>query len=295
MKQRTLIGALALSTLGWSLNAQADAIIDCNTAALNVIRLDRTAPPVAARALAILHTAMYDAVNGIGRTHKAYFVADEGPAALPRRRLPSQVDSVLTTLFPASAAMFERLRAASLRAIPNSPQKPRGVAWANGLLIAAPRWRAADGSNTLVAPPAANGPGDWQPTAPANDPYLLPQWGLVAPFAMTHHRSSLFRPAGPVRGWTTPEWAADYNEVKSIGSANQPTAPGNRPRSPSSGPTARALKPPRATGTAYQQCRCRGKSTLAENARLFALLKSPWPMPPFVPGDAKYTFTSGVP
>ena len=45
--------------------ARADLITDWNETALDAIRLDKTPPPKAARALAILHTAIYDAVNGI--------------------------------------------------------------------------------------------------------------------------------------------------------------------------------------------------------------------------------------
>jgi hypothetical protein len=36
-------------------------------------RADRTPPPVASRALAILHASIYDAVNGIVRSHEPYF------------------------------------------------------------------------------------------------------------------------------------------------------------------------------------------------------------------------------
>jgi hypothetical protein len=74
MKQHTLIRCLVLTILGWSVNAQADVITDWNVAALNAIRFHRTSPPVASRTLAILHASIYDAVNGISRSHEAYFV-----------------------------------------------------------------------------------------------------------------------------------------------------------------------------------------------------------------------------
>ena len=45
----------------------ADPVIDWNNAALDAIRIDRTAPPVAARALAIIQTAVFDSVNSIDR------------------------------------------------------------------------------------------------------------------------------------------------------------------------------------------------------------------------------------
>src|SRR5882724_1487041 len=51
--------------------AHSDVVTDWNTAALNAIRAGRTPPPIASRALAILHASIYDAVNGIDRRHEA--------------------------------------------------------------------------------------------------------------------------------------------------------------------------------------------------------------------------------
>ena|ERR1043165_8443429 len=61
--------------------ARGDVVTDWNNAALNAIRAGSTAPPVASRGLAILHAAIYDAVNGIVRTHEPYLVPSDGPAS----------------------------------------------------------------------------------------------------------------------------------------------------------------------------------------------------------------------
>jgi hypothetical protein len=53
---------------------RGDVVFDWNNAALNAIRSGNTPPPVASRALAILHASIYDAVNGIARTHEPYLV-----------------------------------------------------------------------------------------------------------------------------------------------------------------------------------------------------------------------------
>lgn len=45
-----------------------NTIIDWNQTALNAIQTDKTAPPLAARNLAIVHTAIYDAVTAIAKT-----------------------------------------------------------------------------------------------------------------------------------------------------------------------------------------------------------------------------------
>ena len=54
--------------------ANADVVTDWNNAALDAIRAGRTAPPIASRSLALLHVSIYDAVNGIARTHEPYLV-----------------------------------------------------------------------------------------------------------------------------------------------------------------------------------------------------------------------------
>jgi len=74
MNKSILFNSLAGAVLGLGFTAQADIITDWNTQALNAFRANRTAPPIASRQLAILHASMYDAVNGITRTHESYRV-----------------------------------------------------------------------------------------------------------------------------------------------------------------------------------------------------------------------------
>ena len=60
----TCIGVINLvSAIGFPV--RGDVVTDWNDAALDAIRAGRTAPPIASRSLAILHAAIYDAVNGI--------------------------------------------------------------------------------------------------------------------------------------------------------------------------------------------------------------------------------------
>ena len=49
--------------------AYADVVKEWNNAALDAIRTGHTQPPIASRSLAILHVSIYDAVDGIDRTH----------------------------------------------------------------------------------------------------------------------------------------------------------------------------------------------------------------------------------
>ena len=52
----------------------ADLVLQWNDIALDSIRTASTPPPRASRALAIVHAAIYDAVNAIDRTHEVYAI-----------------------------------------------------------------------------------------------------------------------------------------------------------------------------------------------------------------------------
>jgi membrane-associated phospholipid phosphatase len=123
---------------------------------------------------------------------------------------------VLVTLFPGNAETFEDLHEGTLARIRNGPHKRRGLEWGESVADQILLWRASDNADAAVTPPSGNGPGAWQPTPPLSAPYLLPQWGLVTPFAMPTNES--FRPQGPP-AIASEEYAEDYNEVKALGAA----------------------------------------------------------------------------
>ena len=115
-----------MSSIGTTANG--DVVIDWNTAALDAIRVGKTAPPIASRSLAILHVSIYDAINGITRTHEPYLVQSIASSSASREAAASAAaHQALINLFPASASSFDTLNAAILAAIPNGPQKTAGV------------------------------------------------------------------------------------------------------------------------------------------------------------------------
>src|SRR5206468_6725964 len=119
-----------ISTLILGSAAYSDVVTDWNTAALNVIRTNRTPPPIASRALAILHASMYDAVNGISRTHEAYLVQSKVPASASKEAAASAAaHRVLSALFPTNTPAFDALHASALAGIKKGPQKRMGMAW----------------------------------------------------------------------------------------------------------------------------------------------------------------------
>src|SRR2546427_8731978 len=103
-----LISALSIGSAAYS-----DVVTDWNAAALNVIRANRTPPPIASRALAILHASIYDAVNGISRTHEPYLVQSAVPASASKVAAASAAaHEALVALFPSSSDEFDRPTAA---------------------------------------------------------------------------------------------------------------------------------------------------------------------------------------
>src|SRR5437762_6462007 len=258
--------ALLIGTL-----AHADVVTDWNTAALDAIRAGKTPPPIASRSLAILHTSIYDAINGIARMYEPYLVQSAVPAGASREAAASAAaHEALVNLFPAAASSFDALHAAILAGIPNGPQKVAGIVWGEFVADQILAARANDGWNATVLPPGGSGPGVWVSTPPAFLPYLLPQWGFVAPFGM--NSSSQFRPPGPP-SLDSERYASDYEEVKELGAAVGST------RTEEQSEIARfwadgagTETPPGHWNSIAQTIAAARGNTLEENARLFALL-----------------------
>jgi hypothetical protein len=269
--------------------AHADLVTDWNTAALNAIREAHTPPPIAARSLAILHVSIYDAVNGIARTHEPYLVPSAVPASASREAAASTAaHDALVNLFPVAATRFDALHAAILATIPDEPRKVAGIVWGGFVASQILAARANDGSDAIVPPPGGSGPGVWVPTPPAFLPYLLPQWGFVVPFGMSSN--SQFRPPGPP-SLDSERYAADYNEVKQLGAAVGSTRTEDQ--------TEIALfwadgvgteTPPGHWNSIAQTIATARGNTLEENARLFALLNIAMADAAICAWDAKYTF-----
>jgi membrane-associated phospholipid phosphatase len=269
--------------------AHADVVTDWNSAALEAIRANRTPPPQASRALAILHASIYDAINGITRSHERYFVQSDVPASASVEAAASAAaHAVLVALFPAQVQAFDDLHATVTAAIPDGPRKRTGIEWGERVARDILSWRANDNADAVVAAPSGDGPGLWQPTPPTFAPYLLPQWGFVSPFAMP--LSSFMRPPGPP-SLDSAQWVADYNEVKALGAANGSS------RIPeqslialfwSDGPGTET--PPGHWNSLAQRVSADRQNSIGQNARLFALLNIAMADAAICAWDAKYTY-----
>jgi hypothetical protein len=282
------IGAINLAS-GIGLSIRADVVTDWNNAALDAIRSGNTAPPIASRNLAILHVSIYDAVNGIARTHERYLVPSVAPTGASRPAAASAAGHrVLVHLFPANASSFDALHAAILAGIPDGSHKRAGIIWGEFVATVILFARTHDGSDAVVPPPGGSGPGVWVPTPPAFLPYLLPQWGFVRPFAM--NSSSQFRPPGPP-SLDSQRYAADYEEVKELGAAVGSTRTEDQSEIALFWADGAGTETPPGHWNSIAQIIADAQgNTLEENARLFALLNIATADAAICAWDAKYTF-----
>lgn len=216
MTRITILCAVVFS-LCWR-SAAADVVTDWNDEVLDAIRATNTAPPVASRALAIVHTAIYDAVNGIRKTHQAYFVPATGPSdASIVAAAAAAAHRVMVTLYPGRQVEADLRYHDSLLLVLPGPQRTAGMQWGETVAAAILQWRSGDGSNGTSTYTPGTQPGQWRPTVSFGGvvrPALLPNWGNVAPFALASGAD--FRPPAPP-ALTSGQYASDVNVVKALG------------------------------------------------------------------------------
>ncbi len=220
MCRRRVAAACAMACGGV---ACANVILDWNTAMLNAVRADSTAPPMAARAMAMAHTAAFDAVNAIDGTHEHYAFSAGSVASGTVREAAAAgaMHRVLTALFPTQQAMFDATLTSTLAGLSGGSGVTAGLALGNASGDAMLTLRASDGSGATPPPyTGGSGAGQWRPAPPANAPGALPHWKDVSPFAMTS--GSQFRGAAPPT-LTSAAYTAAYNEVKELGALNSST------------------------------------------------------------------------
>ena len=202
---------------------QEDVILQWNRVLLDTMLTPGQHPAtiMQVRSYAMMHAAMYDAVNSIDGTHTAYLTDVPGsPNASIEAAAAQAAHDVLAGLYPARAAIFAAELAVSLQGIEDY-RAEQGIRIGQIVAERMLATRANDG--WTVTPPAyvlPSTPGKWQPTLPANSPATFTHYPNVTPFAITS--ATQFAP-GPPPAMTSAQYAADLNEVKELGSATSAT------------------------------------------------------------------------
>ena len=209
-----------------------DMVLDWNQNAVAVIGDPAAAnglahvPPLAVIELAMVHGAIYDAVNAIADTHEPYLDGlDAAPSASQAAATAAAAYRVLVGLTPTSAtgvkARLDTLYANSLSEIPDGAAESAGIAVGQDAAAAMLAERNNDGRTGTSQFKSGSAPGQWRPVPPANANSF--HWiGSAKPFTL--NSPGQFRIAGPYL-LTSAEYAAEYNEVKAIGSASATRTP----------------------------------------------------------------------
>src|SRR5262245_14692317 len=167
--------------------ARADVVLDWNVIALRTTAAAPFNPPLETRNLAIVHAAIFDAVNSIDRQFHKYAVMLPAPDwASQEAAAIAAAHTALVQLYPAQRPTLDAEYDASLSQIPDGAAKTIGVAVGRGATLWILAKRASDGSAAAITAPytPGNQPGDWNPTPPAFLPALDPGWGSVQPFVL---------------------------------------------------------------------------------------------------------------
>jgi PAP2 superfamily len=215
---RHALGVLAVAVaLVVAAPASADTATEWNQHATDaLIGVAGQSPTVSLPHLAMVHGAVYDAVNAIDRRYDPYLGAPKA------RRWYSQEAAaataayrVLASLVPAQQPALEQKYLSSLAGVTGGKARDRGIAVGEAAAATMLAARQDDGRFGPFRFPVGSEPGQWRPVLPAfvNDPAA---WVAdVRPFLI--RSSSQFRSAGP-NPLHSRRYAREFDEVKSLGS-----------------------------------------------------------------------------
>jgi hypothetical protein len=216
------LAAAALIALSASASARADTVTDWNVNAVNaLVGTAAQSPTVSTVHLAMVHGAVYDAVNSIDERYEPYLVEirardwyskDAAVAAAAYR--------TLLGIVPAQEPTLTQLYNASLAPIPAGAAKDGGIRVGEVAAAAMLADRRNDGRFGAYRFPVPTMPaaGEWVPVLPSfgNDPAA---WIKdVRPFLIREPD-----PGPPPYALTSKKYAREFDEVKSVGALNSTT------------------------------------------------------------------------
>ena len=264
------IAALAAGAalLAVSAPARADTVTDWNLNATNALMVVAAQPPPqSVPHMAMVHGAVYDAVNAIDGGHEGYLLSPRTarPGDSKDAAAATAAYRVLLHLVPAQQATLDAQLAAALAAIADGPSKRRGIAVGDAAAAAMIAARTDDGRFGAFRFTVGSAPGAWRPVLPAfvNDPNA---WLKdVTPFLV--ESSTQFRSDGPL-ALTSRRYAREFDEVKTLGSEASSTRTADQTLA------ARywAENPPATWNRIFRALSAQRGLSLVDNARLFATL-----------------------
>lgn len=246
-----------------------------NDAAIGIAP-DQSGPSASARALAIVHVAIYDAVMAIDHRYVPYLYHS---AATHRMSMDAAIGQAahdtLSALYPQQEPLFDAALAQAMAGKPQS-QVASGLEMGGKVAKAMMAARADDGAVANMSFTPGTLPGEWRPD-PLHPNQIAwgPNWGDVEPFVMD---TSADFAVPPVPALTSQAYTAAYNEVKALGGDGVHTPTTRTPEQTVIGifwgydGTPGLGTPPRIYNQATRVIAQKMHNSEIDNARLFALV-----------------------
>ena len=219
-----LIVMLGLAGIGRNASADPPRVseaLEWNQTFVDMLITTNAVNAASPRLGAIVHTAMFDAYNGIERRYTPIFVHDQAPHGASRRAaIVAAAHTALVGLFPSQQADLDARYEASLAALGDDGEDcgqslESGIRWGTSVAEAVLAWRATDGFSAPY-PPFTGGSavGQWRPTPPAFGPMSAQGLAFTTMFVLVNNTQ--FDP-GPPRGLASATYTDDFNAVKALG------------------------------------------------------------------------------
>lgn len=260
--------------------ARGETIMDWNANA-EAIGIEKQLPNAAnARSQAMLHLAMFEAINAIEKRYAPYQLKLEAESATSRESAASAAAyGILSALYPDQKADLDATLVASLAGIAESEAKVKGIELGKKAAAGILALRINDGSDIPENYRPFTVPGVYVPTAM---PIELTS-SRITPFAM--QTGTQFRPAPPPP-LNSEVWTRDLNEIREVGSRGSTT------RTAEQTTMARFwfVTGPRTYNPIVRQVASFRKMDLVDCARLYALTSIAGVDAFISVFDAKYTY-----
>ncbi len=209
----------------WSTAANDAMAVDHTPVAPGENRVfgEQLGPARSARAMAIVHIAMFEALNAIDHQYASYTGITPIAANLAvdsRAAVAQAAYDTMAYLYPSQKARFDTILSEYLSKTPRRPAILRGINLGHTCALSIINRRTNDGSGHTepvigVDYQPGTAPGDWQQDPISQSPIALGAfWGRVKPFVLSS--SSQFR-VPPPPALTSADYTTAFDEVFRLG------------------------------------------------------------------------------
>ena len=182
---------------------------------------EQIGPGRASRAMAIVHIAIFDAINAALGEYQSYSGIQSAPHPYSTAAAVAQAaHDTLSSLYPSQKATFDQALVDDLLGIRSGPPKDYGIALGKQIAAAVLASRVADGAESPerhlgIDYTTSKLPGHWRQDPISQIPVALgAHWGACKTFVV---KSSTQFSVPPPPDMTSARYVAAYNEVKNFG------------------------------------------------------------------------------